>query len=459
MSKLFTLLRSLSASEMKKFQEMVNSSYFNKREDVRQLLKSYTKNMKEEVLYQQLYPSKNLEKKDWHLLCSRLYKLGEKFLILEELNAQPVPQKILLANAFRNRKQPIAFVSTIKNGQKILDKSPIRDTLFWQQKFTLENEYFDFIASHDRKKKTNIQEINDALDVHFISQKLKLACLTHARQIITSEQYDIHLLKEIIQFVENHSAIRKLPSVEVYYLCFKAVTDVKQEHWFTDLRQSIAQHQHHFSATERRDIFLFATNYCIRRLNEGKVIFIKEAFELYRLNLSAGFLLEDGVMQESTFSNIVTLAVKLKKYAWAEEFILQNSEFLKTVFQQPLFHFSMGRLHFEKNEFDASLQHLARVETKAGFLLLGTKILQLKIYYQQNQHDLMEYILDSLRGYLQRRKDLGYRKQNYEQVLYFFKKLSEVSFQSKADKAALVEEIENTVGFSEKDWMLKILKF
>jgi hypothetical protein len=66
----------------------------------------------------------------------------------------------------------------------------------------------------------------------------------------------------------------------------------------------------------------------------------------------------------------------------------------------------------------------------------------------------MEYLLDSLRVYLQRRKNLGYRKQNYEQILYFFRKLMEVPYMSKTKQEAFRLEVENSEGFSEKEWVL-----
>lgn len=460
MPKLFKFLHQLSSLELKKFQELVNVPYFNKREDLQRLLKIYVQSPKkrmESTLRATFEKTNKMAQKDWHLLCSRLYKLGERFLILETLQEKEGLQKRLLAEAFRARKQPVEFSATIQNGKKNLTKRPIRDSKFWLQTFTLENEYYDFIASHDRKKKSNLQAITDTLDTFFISQKLKTACFTHARATINQEDNVVHFLPEILAYVAEEETVRKTPAVEVYYLCYQAITDQQNEHWFTELRQSIERNQACFARAEQRDLLLFATNYCIRRLNEGKAIFIREAFELYCLNLSAGFLIEDGILPESTFGNIVTLAAKLKEYSWAKTFIEENKSFLKPIFQTPLFHFSMGRLHYEEGDFDTSLQHLLKVETKAGFLLLGTKILQLKIYFEQQEFDLMEYLLDSLRVYLQRRKDLGYRKQNYEQILYFFRKLIEVPFLSKIKQQAFRKEVENAQGFSEKEWVLERL--
>ena len=117
--------------------------------------------------------------------------------------------------------------------------------------------------------------------------------------------------------VEGSEDLMKEPTVAVYYYCYKAITETGEEQWFTPLREAMAKHQHRFSPTERRDILLLAINYCILRLNTGSSIFIREALELYRLSLDEGVLLQDGVLPESTFNNILMLASRLKEFDWA----------------------------------------------------------------------------------------------------------------------------------------------
>jgi len=456
MIKLHSFFNKLSTTELKRFQIFVESAYFNKRIDVRLLFEHYLKSNRKktsEDLFKQVFPDQPFKKKDWHLLCSRLFKLGEQFLITEELNADKTRQKLLLLQAYRKKKQQTAFKSTISSAEKELSKQRLRDADFWQKRYDLAYEYFDFVASHDRKSVTNLQEVNDTLNSYFITNKLKTACLAMARWTIKKETYDIHLLEEVLDFLKKHPEFLETPSVQIYYLCYKAITGNENENWFTELRHAIELHQNKFHAAEQRDIFLLATNYCIRRLNEGKVIFIREAFELYRLSLDAGFLIEDGIISESTFGNIVTLAAKLEEYDWANWFVETYSPFLKKIFQTPLYHYSLGVLLYRTNQYDESMRQLAQVDTKAGFLLLGTKVLQIKIYFEQKEWDALEYLLESLRVYLQRRKDLGYRKRNYEMLIYFVRKLMELPYLSDAKKAIFLKELNEAEGLTEKEWL------
>jgi len=456
MIKLHSFFNKLSSFELKRVQIFVESTYFNKRMDVRLLSEHYLKSNRKktpEELFRQVFPDKSFKKEDWHLLCSRLFKLGEQFLITEELNADKTRQKLLLLQAYRKKQDQNAFKSTVSSAEKELSKQKLRDADYWQKKYDLEYEYFDSIASHNRKSVTNLQDVNDTLDNYFITNKLKTACLALARWTIKKETYDIHLLDEILEFLKKRPDFLEIPSVKIYYLCYKAITGKEDERWFTELRYAIEMHQDKFQPAEQRDIFLLATNYCIRRLNEGESVFIREAFELYRLSLDAGFLIESGIISESTFGNIVTLAAKLEEFDWANWFVETYSPFLKKVFQSPLYHYSLGVLLYRTNQYDESMRQLAQVDTKAGFLLLGTKVLQIKIFFEQKEWDALEHLLESLRVYLQRRKDLGYRKRNYEMLIYFVRKLIDLPYLSDDKKAIFLKELKEAEGLTEKEWL------
>ena len=97
------------------------------------------------------------------------------------------------------------------------------------------------------------------------------------------------------------------------------------------------------------------------------------------------------------------------------------------------------------------------VDTKTSFLLLGTKTLQLKIFYEQNEFDALESLLETLRVYLQRKKDLGYRKTVYGNFFYFVRKLLEKESFSQKEKDAFIDEVKSTKAFSEKEWILEQL--
>ena len=272
---------------------------------------------------------------------------------------------------------------------------------------------------------------------------------------INQENYEIGLLDEVLQQIETKPTYLEIPAIAMYYYCYKIVNPKASESVFTQFQATVEQYQHLFPANELRDIYTFAINYAIRRLNTGSVIFTKVAFDFYRLSLEQGFLLEDGVMLESTYSNIVSLGLKLEQFDWVFTFLKQYQPFLKPTYQKALFHFNLAKYFYAKKLLKESLQELAVMDSKATFLFLGARILQLKIYYELKEIDPLESLLESIRIYLQRSKGLGYRKAHYENVLFFTRQLLQASTMTKQERKALKQSIQSAQVFAEKEWFLK----
>ncbi|MEO1260050.1 MAG: hypothetical protein AAFZ15_14750 [Bacteroidota bacterium] len=461
-SKLFHLLKALSPKETTHLRHFLQNPMFNKRTDVVLALDFLTdqnnRPFGKEALFQYVYTSKKYAEKDLHLLSSRLFKLAEDFLALRNMMGEPILKKIHLAKAYRKLKQEKNFQVAVRDANQLLDKQPLRNAATLRQQIDLEDEYYDYIASPKRQVRTNLQTWSDTFDAYVLASKLKQACLHLSRNTINQEVYQIGLLEEVLHYIKEHPGTLKLPAVAVHYYCYMAITNLENEAYFTQLRQAIREYYHCFYPGEIRDIYLLAINFCIRRLNTGQQErYAKEAFELYRSSLEQGFLLEDGIIPESTFSNIVSLALWMGEYRWTENFIESFRQNLKTEIRATIVHFNLAKLRYQQKRPSESLRHLATIQTKAPFLMLGAKTMQLKIYYELDETNALDSLMENMRIYLQRRKDLGYRKQNYENLLYLCRKLIDLPAYDKALAIKLKEEIEGAEILTEKEWLLKQL--
>ncbi len=264
-------------------------------------------------------------------------------------------------------------------------------------------------------------------------------------------------MEDIIRLIEAEADFLKVPAIAIYYYCYRSISEKDNEHYFIQLRKSINQYKQQFTPAEMRDIYTIAINYSIRRLNTGAKHYIRETFELYLLSLEQGFLVEDGIMQDSTYTNLVSLACKLEKFAWAKKFIEEHRASLRLNSQTPLYHYSLGKLFYEQGLPDQSLPHLVLVDAKASFIFLGARIMQLKIYYEQQEFDPLESLLDSLRVYLQRSKNLAYRKAHYANIIAFTKQLLSLSTMTKEEKLGFKKRVVEAEVLGEKDWFLKAI--
>lgn len=408
----------------------------------------------QQALFAKAFPGKPFLKRDYYLLLSRFAKLAEQFLAWKSLQQDKQGRYRYLLSALRQRQQDTLFERSLKQAKALQTPSEQYAAPALHYAYHLEREYYDFIASHDRSTSTNLQEASDCIDAYYFAEKLKQACFAHARQIINQEAYHIHMLPQICKEIEQRQDLLNTPAIKVYYACYHAVVLGGSEAEFQQLRQYINTYKEGFPRQEIRDLYLLTINYCIRALNHGEAAFAQEALRLYEQSLLQGYLLEDGHLPESTFSNMVSLALKLKRYDWVNTFIKAYTAKLKPAFQEALPRYASAKLAYELGELNEVLQLCATVEARQPFLYLGIKSLQLKALYEQRAWDAVESLLESMRVYLQRHTDLGYHRQHYQLLIQFTRRLLYLLPSDKTKRQQLEKAIKEAELFREKGWML-----
>jgi len=459
--KLFKLLNQLSISELKQFGYFLDAPFFNKRRDVKALFNHWLKEKKRSHLPEKywvlIFPEQAFSVSAWNLLTSRLLKLLEAYFVIQELRKDNVQKQFYLAQAYRKRQQEVLLKRALRVAEHALEKQSFRHTIYLQQKYDLSNLQYDYIDGLNRNKRTNLQEVSDNLDTYFLASKLKKACFTLMRESLTKEKYNIALVAEVIHYIDENPSYLNIPAIAVYYYCYQAILPVNDDSALEQFRAIIFKYQKHFPATEIRDIYTFVINLLIRKLNGGAVFLAEEIFKLYVQSLEQGYLMENGVLLESTYGNISSLATLLKKYAWTKKFIETYRPFLNPEFQEPIYRLSLGKLYYAKNEYKKSLQQLILVESKTTHLHLGTRTVQLKIYYETEEFDLLENLLDSLRVYLKRAKGIAYIRTHYNNLLTFSRQLLKLPIMNKKERRDFRQRIVDAEVFAEKDWFLAMI--
>ncbi len=79
------------------------------------------------------------------------------------------------------------------------------------------------------------------------------------------------------------------------------------------------------------------------------------------------------------------------------------------------------------------------------------------MYYELEEFDVLDSLLESMRIYVQRKKVLGYHKNNYKNIIRFTKKLLKVTPYSSTKKEKLKQELEVAAPLTEKEWLLNQL--
>ncbi len=458
-TKLYRILYIFSAWETKRLLQFLASPFFNRRKELYEFARLITQkdrvNFEKKHLWKCLFPQKEYDETQMRLQISRLFKLVEQYLACRNFLEKEEEVQINLAQAYRQFNKETHFKKTIEKTKERLEKQAIKDLHYLQMAYELEVEQYDYIISQKRDTDTNLQKISHLFDAYTIAGKLKQACLLHSHQAVYKKEYDTGLLQLVIEYVEANSHFLEIEAIAVYYYCYKAITDINNEKYFYLLRQLIDEHKEKFRVNEIRDIYLLAINYCIKRLNTGDNFYIRECFELYRKGIAQDFLLENNIIDASAFRNTVSLALRLKEYKWVEEFLETYKDKLHQKYRTSTYQYNLAKLRYELKQYQEAMKILVQIDSEDYLMNLGARTLLLKIYYELEEFDALDSLLQSMRSYLNRKDVIGYHKDHYKNIISFTYKLMKLSSYDKGEREKLRSLILNATIRSERDWFLK----
>ncbi|MEM8527973.1 MAG: hypothetical protein AAGG68_25250, partial [Bacteroidota bacterium] len=142
-----------------------------------------------------------------------------------------------------------------------------------------------------------------------------------------------------------------------------------------------------------------------------------------------------------------------EKFKWAENFIRDNKEKLPKEHRENMVSFNLARLHFMQKNYNKVIELLREVEYSDISLSLQSKSFLLMTYYDIEEIEPLDSLLESFRVYLNRHKEIPQPRRVYHKnLIKFTKKLTKVIPGDKAAVAKIKQEIEDTEGFRVK-WL------
>ena len=463
-SPLVSILKTFSKKEIREFRKWLHSPFHNQRQDIIDLFEYfYVDNhlhkegyLDKPSVFSWIFPKETYDDAKMRQVIFFLMQTVEQFLAYQEFSKNPITVKSTLAKSFRKRTLDKSFEKTMKNVQKAQEDRGYKNETFYRNNYALELERYAYLSKVKRLS-FNLQEISDSMDIAFMAGKLRQSCLMLTHQNVYKKEYNIQLIDEILALVEKENHL-KIPLIATYFFIYKTITEKEVETHYQNLKEQIIENGHIFPIAELRDIYLMAINYCINKMNEGSGSFIREAFELYQEGFKKEIFIENNILSRWTFLNVIAIGLKLKEFEWIKTFIDTHQVYLDEQNRESVSHYSMARLHFESKDYVSAMRLLNQVEYDDHILMyLSAKIMLCKIYYEEEEVDALESLLESIRIYLQRKKVVAYHKANYKNIIRYTKKLTRVTSFNISKKEKLIKEIEEANPLTEKEWLLEQL--
>lgn len=464
-SRLIQTLRTFSKKEIRECRKWLQSPAHNQREDVQVLFEYLTSNgtllkedlLKKECVYTTIFPDEPFEDAKMRQVMFFLMKSVEDFLVYQEWVKDDTRAKITLATVYRKRQLFKYFNRSLQNARHSHEQQPYRNKAFYETEYALQYEEYTYLSGVRRTGQLNLQEVSDTLDLTFLIEKLRQAGLMYAHQTVVKTEYRFGMLTEVLEYIEQNDLLEE-PAIAMYYYSYKALADRENEDHFVNLKRQLFDHSDLFPDYEIRDIFLLGINYCIGRMNSGVVRYRREAFELFKRGFEKRILLQNGLVSRYSFLNVVAIGLMLEEFDWIEAFIHEFESCLEEQYRESTLHYTLGRLHFARREYQQSMRQLTQVEFEDVHINLYAKTMLLKMYYELDEFNALDSLLESMRVYLRRKEGLGYHKKNYQNFINFTKKLINLTPYDQAQKETLRAKIQQANPLTEREWLLNQLE-
>lgn len=472
-SRLLRYIEQLDTRERERFRQFVQSPYFNQHDKTTRLLDYILKQLgsrrpklEREQVYKVVFKSEELEDQKLFDLASNLMKLYHRFLAYEQLEQDRFAEPLATLSAAFKRSQ----FDLLKNRANLLNKqlhqSPQRDGEYQYTSYQIQRllTYYgsEFV---DRSKSETPQRMLQHLDRFYLIEKLRHCCHLTANMQELNTSYEFALLEPVLAFVKNNwEQFKEEISVQMYYTILMSLQHPEDESFYLNKRDILRNHLGELSTREGRDLFTFTQNYCIRQINNGQSRYQAELFNTYKRGLESGLLLNNDILSEWDYKNIISLGCTLKEYTWTEQFIEDYKDHLMMGHRENAYRYNLAYFYYHKKMYDEVLSALLHVQFTDVNYHLSTSTLLLRTYYAQDDTEALLSLIETFRIYVMRnRKMTTNKKQGYTNFLRFAKRLvtlkhGRVAYSRKelrANLEKLHQKIEAAPNVMNRYWLLE----
>ena len=470
-TKLISLLKKLSSTELRRFKEYIVSPFFNKNKKVQKLgsiISEYAPDYQSEDLekrkvFEKIYFDKQYNELQINNVISDLLQLLYDFLAQQYFSQQKMLQKKYLLKELIQKDAPLHFEKTMRRYQQLETKKEERSFEFFMEKKEFYSQLDQYIQTKVKRQfDENLQLESDSLDLSYFINKLHIACNMVSRNIVINADYQCHFLGEILVFCKKHQYLETNPALQVYFKTLQMLQGKGEKTYYFEMKKLLKEHYLLFPKDELFTLYNYALNFCIKKINSGEEAFYKEILELYKILLQQKIIFLDGYLSQWTYKNIVTTAIRLKEFEWTKQFIYKYQNSLIAKEKNNALAYNLATLYHAQGDYPNTLLQLQDVEFTDTNYHLGAKIIQLKCYYELNEIEAFYALLEAFNKYILRSKDLSkYRKEANANFLKIAKKVfqlknkrGKVFLQKKEKIEELLKKLEP---IANKSWLAKVI--
>lgn len=440
-SKLINLLSTFSKNEMKEFEKLAGSPFFNKGRNYLPFLNVVKKfhpkfddeKLTPEFVFSKLYPAKKFNKQIIWNLTSGMFSLAEEFLVHSSLKKHKFDRDHFLAVEYNYRKLSSLLLKTINGMEGLLDKLGKEDNYFqFKIQLALLKKAYNFQQDAQHWNAEDNLKKGEYTVLYFLKNLSSYLIDMKSSYVYSNTDFESNMpyvflkninLVNIINYVKMNKYYYSW-IMEMYCCLIMMVVDFSDPKHFFRLKELFVENYEQLMQEERYNWIIWLTNYCIMKIYSG-IDFKRYLFEMNELNLKNGIVfLRVKYLSKILFLRILKDAISVNEIEWSKKYIEEYIPKLRPSHQKSLHAFCYAILSFKLKDYDKVLENLAKVEFIDAQDKLFAKTLYLRTYYELNEIETLLLHIDSTRHFVSENSTISdSSKKNYLNSLNVLNKL------------------------------------
>lgn len=436
-NKFIQVISVFTDEERRHFRRFINTDFVNKNRDVISFCeyilsrrKLTPRTVEKEKIYNHLYPGKPFNDLRIRHLIWMSGVLTERFIALRQLEKNQKLQ-LELCMDYYIQKELFQYAETCTQELlQLASSDKQKDTQYYLGLHRIYTSHYFIQSKNTRNPDYKVQEIVDNLSIFTLAEMLKNACIAISMKNILETGIEQIVLEWVLPQIKD-SVFWQYPLIRIYHQLYFLLSENREE-LFDSLESEIKMHNNSFPKPELREVYLLLINFCVRRSNQNMLEYTRKAFDLYIYALERKYLYEQQEISRFSFTNVVTLGLKLKEFARTEFFIQQFSPHINVIYRKNTIDYNQAKLLYAKEKLSAALAILLSNEFKDTLWNLNAKFSVLRILFELKDIKTLRSQLQLFKVYISRKKNIGYHRDYFTKVVDAFRILLEFQKNSSA---------------------------
>lgn len=462
-SKLVRILSVLSNEELKQLERFVKSPFYNENENIIQLFIYLRKQSPEwnaeklerKKVWKKIFGDLPFNEVSCRKLMSNLVQLVEKFAIK---GLPTTKQKDIsdLFNFYTQRYLTKDAEDCMQEWEQEQSLNVMQNADFYLQQIAIAKA--KMLIHLNAKDQTPPKFFLHTTDIQYIITQLQWQTVLMNNSAIFSFEYHSPFIPAILAQIEQNERWLEIPAIYIYYHLYKMMEQNSETYFYEKVNEASEKYAAYLSQDEWVYIASFLRNYCVRKVLSGDKAFNEKLHNLYIYQLKTGLLFNYNQLVPATFKNIVKVALACEKHEWATTFIHNYKQYLPEEDRNSLVAYCFANIYFAQKYYKKVLISLNEItKTDNIFRELDIKVLKIRTFYELQELEQMQAVLDSLKVHLSRQTTISeFHKTRHKNFANFLYRICHIPAMEKEKWLKLYAELKemNDMDFLHKDWLM-----